>query len=72
MSDTPKVADDGYMLDPFGIQWPIEDVEAGRVTQFFEPGKLFKLNTDGTYSPSVPEGDPEYGKRYRVKPKEAG
>lgn len=59
------------VIDHRGIEHPIEDVEAGRVLEFMAPGKLFKLNVDGSWSPSVPEGDPEYGKRYRVKPKEA-
>ena len=58
--------------DRHGNEHPVEDVERGMVLDFLKDGQLFKLNVDGTYSPSVPESDPRYGERYRVVMKEAG
>ena len=64
------MSDARMVTDRHGDEWPVEDVKAGRVLDFLQDGKLFKLNVDGTYSPSVPEGAPGYGERYRVGRKE--
>ena len=65
------MSDARTVTDRHGDEWQVEDVEAGRVLDFLQDGKLFKLNVDGTYSPSVPDGAPGYGERYRVVRKEA-
>ena len=61
MSETRKT-----VTDHRGTVHRIEDVEAGLVTEFMSPGKLYRLNVDGSWSPSVPEGHPEHGKKYWV------
>ena len=57
--------------DVFGTEHPLADVQAGRVLQFLQPGRLYKLMPNGAYRPSIPPGASTDGYmepgRYKVR-----